>query len=237
MTDHSSRFQRKGFIILVICSAIMLGIGLHMFVANSNSTSIITSRYRNPIEHTMTWHTPIFGSILLLILAIFMILDKPRLPKMDIKGKRQFIYDHIADSLQESDFDKRGNNFFKKNGAVGYCINIHSDKNNKTEQIHFTLNFGIFIDRYWLAHMDFKKTGVVPKFPKVADCVIRGRIGDLLTAKEDKWYCISSGTVALKLLNEIECDITQYVIPFFKRCNSESDIMPNQFIYWKGGKQ
>lgn len=156
---------------------------------------------------------------------------------MDIKGKRQFIYDQIADLLQENDFGKRGNNFFKKNGAVGYCINIHSDKNNKVEQIHFTLNFGIFTDRYWLAHMDFKKTGVVPKFPKVADCTIRERIGNLLTPKEDKWYCISSDTNVMKLLNEIERDIVEYALPFFNRYNSESDILPNQFIYREGGKQ
>ena len=210
MTNHSSRFQRQGFMILIICSAMMLGIGIHMFVVNSSSTSIITSRFRNPIEQTIMWHTPIAGSLILLILAIFIKLDRPTLPKIDVKGKRQFIYDQIADLLQENDFGKRGYNFFKKNGTVGYCINIQNYKNNNAGQIQFTLNFGIFTERFWLQHLDFKKTGVAPKFPKVEDCAIKERICNLPTQKDDKWYYISSDTNVMKLLNEIERDIVEY---------------------------
>ncbi len=208
-----------------------------MFVKNYCSTSIVTPRYHNPTEQTITWHAPIFGSVLLLILALFIKLDKPKLPKMDLNEKCTFVYDQIADFLQEKDFGKRGYNFFKKSGTVGYCISIHNDKSNDPGQIRFTLNLGIITDSLWLEHRDFKKTEVVPKFPKVTDCVVRERIGNLLATKEDKWYCISSCTNVMKLLNEIECDITEYALPFFARYNRESDIVPNQFIYRKGGKR
>ncbi len=237
MNDRSNRFQRQGFIILMICSAIMLGIGLHMFVNNYSSTSIVTPRYHSPTEQTITWHAPIFGSVLLLILALFIKLDKPKLPKMDLNEKRKFVYDQIADFLQEKDFGKRGYNFFKKSGMVGCCISIHNDKSNDSGQIRFTLNLGIFTDRLWLEHKDLKKTGVVPKFPKVSDCVVSERIGNLLTTKDDKRYYIASDTNVMKLLNEIECDITEYALPFFTRYNGESEIVPNQFVYLKGCKQ
>ena len=140
MTNHSSRFQRQGFIILMICSAIMLGIGIYMFVADFNSTSIVTSWRFNPSEQTISWQTPVF-----------------------------------------------------------------------------------------------KNTGMIPTFPKEYDCAIRYRIGDLLLVKEDKWYCITSGTDVLKLWSEIEHDLTESIMPFFIRYNTASDVIPNQFIYQKGG--
>lgn len=121
MTNHSSRFQRQGFMILMICSAIMLGIGIHMCVVNSSSTSIITSHFRNPIEQTITWHTPIAGSLILLILAIFIELDRPTIPKMNVNGK---VYYGSEKRLQE-----------KKIPAIGDTILIEYDalspKNNR----------------------------------------------------------------------------------------------------------
>ncbi len=36
MNRHISKSQRQGFIILMICSAIMLDIGIYMFVADFN---------------------------------------------------------------------------------------------------------------------------------------------------------------------------------------------------------
>ena len=140
MTNHSSRFQRQGFIILMICSAIMLGIGIYMFVADFNSTSIVTSWRFNPSEQTISWQTPVF-----------------------------------------------------------------------------------------------KNTGMIPTFPKEYECTIRYRIDGLLLVKEDKWYCITSGTDVLKLWCEIERDLTEYILPFFIRYNTASDVILNQFIYRKGG--
>ncbi|ROT10672.1 DUF4304 domain-containing protein [Muribaculum intestinale] len=237
MNYHISKFQQQGFLILMICSAIMLGIGIYMFVADSYSTSIVTSWRFNPTERTISWQTPVFGAIVMLILGILIKIDKPKLPKMNIQDKRTFVFEKITDYLKENDFKKRGNHFYKSNGSIGYCVNIQNDKWNDAEQIRFTLNVGIFTEAFWLECEDFKNTGIIPTFPKEYECAIRKRIGGLLPVKEDKWYCITSSTDVMKLWNEIERDLTEYILPFFTRYNTESDVIPNQFIYRKGGKQ
>ena len=96
----------------MICSAIMLGIGIYMFVADFNSTSIVTSWRCNPSEQTISWQTPVFGAIVMLILGILIKIDKPKLPKMDIQGKRTFVFEKITDYLKENDFKKRGHHLF-----------------------------------------------------------------------------------------------------------------------------
>lgn len=45
-----NRFQRQGFIVLMVCSAIMLGIGIFMYLSNIDSSSIVTSRYGDPLR-------------------------------------------------------------------------------------------------------------------------------------------------------------------------------------------
>lgn len=237
MNRHINKFQQQGFIILMICSAIMLGIGIYMFVADLNSTSIVTGWRFNPSEQTISWQTPVFGAIVMLIFGILIKIDKPKLPKMDIQGKRTFVFEKITDYLKENDFKKRGNHFFKSNGSIGYCVNIQNDKWNDANQIRFTLNVGIFTNAFWLECMDFKNTGIIPTFPKEYECAIRERIGDLLPVKEDKWYSITSSMDVTKLWCEIERDLTEYALPFFTRYNTESDVIPNQYIYRKGGKR
>lgn len=232
----SNRFHRRGFAIFLTCSAILLCIGLIMLVGNFSSTSIATSRFYNPTEQTITWHTPIFGSIILLGMALLWRFDKPSLPK-DIQGKRTFIFDKIADFLKDDDFKRRGNHFFKRNGAIGYCLNIQNDKWNNSEIIKFTLNVGIYTDSFWLKHEDFKHTGIVPSFPKEYECAIRERIGDLQSVHNDKWYCITADTDVLKLWNDVGHDLEEYVKSFFDRYNTESDVKPNQCIYKAEGKR
>lgn len=232
-----NRFQRQGFIVLMVCSAIMLGIGIFMFLTGVDSTSIVTSRYSNPIEGTISWQTPIFGAVVLLILAILIKIDRTLLPKMDVQEKRTFIFGKIADFLSENDFKKRGNHFFKSNGSIGYCMNIQNDKWNNAEQIRFTLNLGIYIERFWLEHEDFKHAGVAPAFPKEYECAVRERIGSIMPTNEDKWYSITSNTDVMNLWDDIEHDLTDYAMPFFTGYNTESDVVPNQCIYRKGGKR
>lgn len=229
--DASNRFHRRGFAIFLICSAILLYIGLIMLNENLSSASIVAGRFGNPIEGTITWHTPILGAIILLGIALLWRFDKPSLPKMDLQGKRTFIFDKIADSLKDDDFKKRGNHFFKRNGEIGYCLNIQNDKWNNREIIRFTLNIGIYTDRFWLEHEDFKHTGIVPSFPKEYECAIRERIGNLLPVHDDKWYCITYDTDVMKLWNDVEHDLEEYVKPFFDRYDVELDVVPNQCIY------
>ncbi len=41
----------------------------------------------------------------------------------------------------------------------------------------------------------------------------------------------------MNLWDDIEHDLTDYVMPFFTGYNTESDVVPNQCIYRKGGKR
>ena len=75
----------------------MLGIGIYMFVADFYSTSIVTGCRCNPSEQTISWQTPVFGAIVILILGILIKIDKPKFPKMDIQGKRTFVFEKITD--------------------------------------------------------------------------------------------------------------------------------------------
>ena len=68
ITDN--KFHRRGFAIFLTCSAILLCIGLLMLVGDINSTGLMTFRFCNPIEQTISWHTPIFCSIILLGIAL-----------------------------------------------------------------------------------------------------------------------------------------------------------------------
>lgn len=167
----------------------------------------------------------------MLILGILIKIDKPTLPKMDIQGKRSFVFEKITDYLKNNDFKKRGNHFFKRNGAIGYCLNIQNDKWNNSEVIRFTVNIGIFTDSFWLEHHDSKHSGIVPSFLKEYDCAVRKRIGGLLPVHTDKWYRITADTNVLKLWADIEHDLEKYVIPFFDKYNTELDVVPNQCIY------
>lgn len=236
MNRNGNRFQRQGFIILMTCSAIMLGIGIFMFLTGVDSTSIVTGRYSNPTERTISWQTPIFGAVVLLILAILIKINQASLPKMNVQEKRTFIFDKITEFLKDDDFKKRGNHFFKRNGEIGYCMNIQNDKWNDAMHIRFTLNLGIYTERFWLEHYDFKHTGIAPAFPKEYECAIRERIGSIIPTNEDKWYCITSDTDVMKLWDDIEHDLTDYVMPFFAGYNTASDVVPNQCIYQKGCK-
>lgn len=208
-----------------------------MYLSNIDSSSIVTSRYGDPVEGTISWQTPIFGAVVLLILGILIKIDRPSLTKMDVQEKRTFIFDKIADFLKENDFKKRGNHFFKRNCSVGYCVNIQNDKWNNTHQIRFTLNLGIFTDSFWLEHYDYNGSGIAPYFPKVYDCAVRERIGSLLPTNEDRWYNITSDSDVMKLWTDIEHDLEDYVMPFFARYNTVSDIVPNQCIYRNGDKR
>lgn len=237
MNRNGNRFQRQGFIILMACSAIMLGIGIFMYLSDIDSSSIVTSRYRNPTEQTITWQMPIFGAVVLLILGILIKIDRPSLLKMDVQEKRTFIFDKIAEFLKDDDFKKRGNYFFKSNGEIGYCVNIQNDKWNNAMQIRFTLNLGIYTERFWLEHYDFNYTGVAPAFPKEYECAVRERIGSIMPINEDRWYSITSNTDVMKLWDDIEHDLTDYVMPFFAGYNTASDVVPNQCINRKGGKR
>lgn len=229
------RFLRHGMIIMLVCTVMLLGIGFFMFIVGGVSSGYMWPRFATPKAVSITWHTPVFAGLLFLLVSICFLFDSKR-TKRTVKEKQAFVFDEIKYFLQEEGFRKRGCNFFKKNETMGYCVNIQNDKCNN-DQVMFTLNIGIFTDDFWLEHLDFKHTGVIPTFPKEYDCLIRKRIGELLPKHEDKWYSITAKTNVDELWNDLEQDLIGYVVPFFSNYNKVSDVALNQVIYMKGGKR
>lgn len=229
------RFLRHGMIIMLVCALMLLGIGFFMFIVGGVSSGYIWPRFANPKSVSITWHIPVFAGLLFLLVSICFLFGSKR-TKQTVKEKQAYVFDEIKYFLQEKGFRERGYNFFKKNGEIGYCINIQNDKCNNN-QVRFTLNVGIFTDDFWLEYLDFKHTGVIPTFPKECDCAIRKRIGELLPEQEDKWYSITNNTDVEELWKCIELVSTQYVLPFFSNYNTKSDALTDQYIGKVGGKR
>jgi len=229
------RFLRHGMIIMLVCAVMLLGIGFFMFIVGGVSSGYMWPRFATPKAVSITWHTPVFAGLLFLLVSICFLFYSKR-TKQTVIEKQAYVFDEIKYFLQEEGFRKRGYNFFKKNGEIGYCVNIQHDKWNNNDQVRFTLNVGIYTDDFWLKYLDFKHTGVIPTFPKEYDCAIRKRIGELLPEYEDKWYSITNKTDVDKLWDDLEQDLIGYVVPFFSNHNKVSDVAPNQVIYMKGGK-
>lgn len=229
------RFLRHGMIIMLVCAVVLLGIGIFMLIEGGVSSGYIWPRFATPKAISITWHTPVFAGLLFLLVAICFLFDSNR-TKQTVKEKQAYVFDEIKYFLQEKGFRKRGYNFFKKNGEIGYCVNIQNDKCNNN-QVRFTLNVGIFTDNFWLEHLDFKHSGVIPTFPKDYDCAIKKRIGELLPERKDRWYSITNKTDIDELWNDLEQDLIGYVVPFFSNYNKVSVVAPNQVIYKEGGKR
>lgn len=98
----------RAIIILMACSAIMLGIGIFMFVGGIDSTSIVTGRFGGVAEWTISWQTPIFGAAVLLILAVLIKIDRPSLPKMDVQEKCANTESDIVPNLCGADVWRSG---------------------------------------------------------------------------------------------------------------------------------
>ena len=67
------------------------------------------------------------------------------------------------------------------------------------------------------------------------NCAIRKRISELLPDHEDKWYSINAETDIDELWNDLEQDLTEYIVPFFSYYNQVSDVEPDKCIYKDGG--
>lgn len=227
------RLLRHGIIIMLACAVMLLGIGIFMFIVSGVSSGYIWPRFATPTAISITWHTPVFAGLLFLLVSLCFLFDSKR-TKQTVKEKQAYVLDEIKYFLQEKGFQKRGYNFFKKNGEIGFCVNIQHDKWNNN-QVRFTLNVGIFTDDFYLKYLDFKHTGIIPTFPKEHDCAIRKRIGELLPEHKDKWYSINAKTDVEELWQCIEVELTQYVMPFFANYNKESYVESNH-IYEKGRK-
>lgn len=125
---------------------------------------------------------------------------------------KEVVKGSIAPLLKSVAFKKSGNNFYREVGDIIQCLNIQQNKWNTADSKSFTLNLG-------LTHKNIHKElsdKILPKFPKEYNCVIRTRLTNLNSHKKE-WYPLHEDTNIYKLVNEINNDLLDYAIPFFKK--------------------
>lgn len=115
--------------------------------------------------------------------------------------------------LKELGFKKKAQNYFRQGKELSHIINIQKDKWNSKEKIKFTINIGIFSDKFWLAEYDYDNVKILPKIPSEATAIIRKRIGDL-KYDHDYWYTVEEQRLEWSLIDEVKTDLEKYVIPF-----------------------
>ena len=125
--------------------------------------------------------------------------------------------------LKPLSFKKKALNYYRQLSEVGHIINIQKDRYSHRNHIRFRINIGIFEPKVWLVMYDFKHTGQVPDYPTEPVCLIRKTINDL-RGRKDLWYEIHNYTDEQKLIKEIQEDIQQYILPFFKQYDSVEKI-------------
>ena len=130
----------------------------------------------------------------------------------------------ITPILKENGFKKKGQNYYKSIGEIGQTVNIQKDKWNSKDEIKFTINLGIFSEKYWLWDVDFDKSKKITQLTKESESIIRKRIGELKYGK-DFWYSIESQRLEWKLVKDIKEDFVNYILPFFKELDTKDKLI------------
>ncbi len=114
--------------------------------------------------------------------------------------------------LKPLKFKKKQNNFYRQLDEVGQVINFQKSSFYSKNDIHFTINIGIFEPKFWSS----SKAKEIPKFPKEYECFLRLRIGKLKSDR-DIWYDVNQED---ELENTIKSDLNDFILPFFEKLNS-----------------
>ncbi|MDU1892585.1 MAG: DUF4304 domain-containing protein [Dysgonomonas sp.] len=118
-------------------------------------------------------------------------------------------------------YKKSGNNFRYYNSEEGWgkIVNFQKSMFYNKENIHFTVNVGIFSEKVY----QYFSQSPGDKF-KEYNCTIRERIGSLMNTN-DTWYDINEETDVDKIYLKIEQIFVKYVHPFLNKFQSEKDIL------------
>ena len=119
-------------------------------------------------------------------------------------------------------YKKTGNNFrYYDPLGWGKIVNIQKSAFGDRHDIHFTVNTGLYLaeaDRQWTGRI------AADRFLE-PDCLIRARIGRLIGSGQDVWYELTEQTVSEVLCQQVERDVTTYVLPYLDRMVSADAII------------
>ena len=133
---------------------------------------------------------------------------------------------NISSYFKPFKYKRQGNNFkyYDKEQNFGKIINFQK---SQFSQINFVINIGIYIPEFEYYFY---------KIPKISNekftepiCAIRTRIGNLKN-ESDIWYELKEKTDIDKLVEDLENDIKNYVIPFLKNFVNKKYIFEQIFM-------
>lgn len=114
---------------------------------------------------------------------------------------KDIIKTNIAPTMKEAGFKKKGHWFNRQRQENTDFLNVMSNRFNTKENLDFTFEMYVM------------PNGKKPVYDKE---IASERIGHLKTGK-DNWYNLTPNIDSEKLGQEIEQDISEYVLPFFNR--------------------
>ena len=125
--------------------------------------------------------------------------------------------------LKPKGFKKKGNNFYLKRPELGQIINIQKSSFYSKDQIHFTINTGIFIPEHWKGLL-YNQGKELPSIPTEPECLIRKRIGEL-PMQHDTWYDVDEKSDEVELISEMKDNLERHILPYFNTVSTKEDVL------------
>ena len=123
------------------------------------------------------------------------------------------------ETLKPLGFKKKGNNFYVQKNGIGHIINIQKSSYYSKDNIHFTINTGVFLPEFWAAFYNYFEKPM-PDYPTEPECILRRRIGALRN-ENDKWYDVRDDSDEDELIREMKVNLDKYILPHFGRLFSK----------------
>ncbi len=131
----------------------------------------------------------------------------------------QLIKDVFHLRLKSLGFKKKGANFYCPKDDFGYHLNFQKSTYYARDNIHFTLNLGVFSPKYWNGYVGEEKL-----YPSESHCLIRQRIGHFLD-EGDSWFELNDDSNLTELHETMNTCLEKHILPFFNSIQSEQDII------------
>jgi hypothetical protein len=89
-------------------------------------------------------------------------------------------------------------------------INIQLSRWNSADDVQFTLNFGVFIERLH----QLAERPAPPEVLREPDCIVRARYGSLTPSRLDHWWKVNSQTDVPELIGDVTGALVSYGLPW-----------------------
>ena len=145
----------------------------------------------------------------------------------DVEAQFKAVLDAVRAVLKDAGYTKRGTSFSSAKDGNVRIVAFQRSSASSASAIKFTVNLGV-ISSELLRRWDPEKD---PSKASIWDTHIRERIGALMPARRDRWWTVTSSSVAA-VVDEVVNLIATLAIPFLQQHSRDSDLV----ALWKTGR-